>query len=542
MKAPVGKSRRGFLGIAGTGAAIWPAVMGTQPALAIGRPPRPAPAGTHLFDVIRFGAVGDGRTPCTEALQRAIDACGAAGGGTVLVPPGRYATGALTLRSHVELHLSSGATLVASTRPEDFPALKGRDEGVERTIHSSLVNGLDLQNVAITGQGVLDGQGEPWWQAHQATRKMRVDANVPREAENPAGAPLKWPRPRVINLIRCKDVLIEGVTVADTPFYGVHLVYCENVVLDRVTTTQRTSASTTAIAIDSCRRVRIANSVVSKGGDGIGIKAGFNEDGRRVGIPSEDILITNCHLFGFGTTGLAIGSETAAGIRNVVISNCVIQDGANAIQIRAPRGRGGVVEQIRFCDLVMDRITYTGIKITHFFDSIRMDPTASGPIRRNMEMARSRKAPIDVGTPTFRDFSFSGLTVGKTRQLVLVEGLPERFIRGLAFENIRVDEAAGGITLTMAAEVTVSNFSVGKLQSPAVDAREVERLEVHRLKWARPFADAPAIWLENVAGAFVHGCDVADAGPGYQWLRQEQSREVTLASNAVPAPPPPKKG
>jgi polygalacturonase len=496
------------------------------------RPPRQPPP--HVFDVTQFGAVGDGKTASSEALQRAIDACGAAGGGCVLVPAGTYVTGALTLRSRVELHLTAGATLAASTRTEDFPPIQGRDEGVERKIHSSLINGLDLQGVAITGQGTLDGRGEPWWNLHRITRNMRVENNMPRDAENPDGAPLKWPRPRVVNLLRCRDVLIEGVTVVDTPFYGIHVVYCENVVVDRVTTTQKTDSNTTGLAIDSCKRVRVANSLFSHGGDGIGIKSGYNEDGRRVNIPSEDIVVTNCQFDHFGTTAIAIGSETAAGIRNVVISDCVLQDGTMAIQIRAPRGRGGVVEQIRFHNLVIDRIKAVALKVTHFFDSIRQDPTLAGPVRRNLEMARSRKAPIDIGTPTFRDFVFSGLSVGQTNQFVVVEGLPERFIRSVSLQDISVAEASSGISLSMVGEVSVSNFSVGKLQSPAVDAREVERLEIHRLRWSRPYAEAPAVWLENVAGAFIHDCDVADAGPRYEWLRKEQSHAVALEANNVP--------
>jgi hypothetical protein len=492
-------------------------------------------AGT--VEVTQYGARGDGRTACTEAVQRAIEACAAGGGGTVIFPPGRYISGAIKLRSNVHLHFSPGSTLVASTRQDDFPPVKGRDEGVERTIHSSLINGADLENVAITGQGVLDGQGAPWLQAHQVTQKMRVEKNVPRDAEYPAGAPLRWPRPRIVNFIRCRNVLVEGVTLVDTPLYGIHLVYCENVVVDRVTTIQKTSDSTTSIVIDSSKRVRVTNCLIGHGGDGIGIKSGYNEDGRRVAIPAEDILISNCQLEGFGTTGLAIGSETAAGIRNVVISDCVFRDGANAIQIRAPRGRGGVVEQIRFANLVIDRIEHTAIKVTHFFDSIRKNPTISGPARRNLEVARSRRAPVDIGTPTFRDFVFSGLMVGRAEQLIIVEGLPERFVRGVVLEDIVVGEARGGISCGLAGDICISNFSPGKLQSPAIDAREVERLEVHRLKWTRPFPEAPALWLENVAGAFIHGCNVAEPAPGYQWFRQEQSRDVVLHENAPQAAP-----
>src|SRR4029434_1980373 len=125
-------------------------------------------------------------TPCTASLQRAIDACGERGGGIVMVPPGRYLTGSLFLRRHVHLHLMECATLLGSTRCEDYPPVKGRDEGIERTVHAALLMGTDLVDVAITGKGAIDHRGEGWWKADQATRKMRVDANMPREAEHPS--------------------------------------------------------------------------------------------------------------------------------------------------------------------------------------------------------------------------------------------------------------------------------------------------------------------------------------------------------------------
>jgi polygalacturonase len=510
-------------------------------ALARGRVAHPLEEAGGLFDVtdvVRFGARGDGRTLSTGALQKAIDACAAAGGGLVLVPPGRYLTGALTLRSHIHLHLLAGATLLASQRPEDFPVIKGRDEGVERTLHSSMLTGFDLEGVAITGDGVLDGQGAPWWEAYATTWKMRLDAQLPREAENPAGAPLKWPRPRTIHLIRCRGVLIEGLLINDNPFYGIHLTYCEDVLIRKLTTRQQIDAHSTAVVIDSSRRVTIADSVISHGGDGIGIKSGYNEDGRRVGIPAEDIVISNCRLFHYGSSALAIGSETAGGLRNLLVSDCLIAEGKNGIHIRSPRGRGGVVENLRFRNLAIENITEVALRISNFFDSVRMD-VFKGSMRRNPETARSLLVPVNEGTPTVRELTFSGITVNRVQQVATLEGLPERFIRGVRFENLEVGEAKAGISCNLAARVTISNFVVGALEGPAVDAREVEALEIHRLRAPRPAPDTPVVWLENTSAAFIHGCDVVPPPgiPAYQWLRQEQSRRVTLASNSVPAPP-----
>jgi polygalacturonase len=487
-----------------------------------------------VLEVTRFGAVGDGKKPCTEALQKAIDACGAAGGGTVLFPPGRYLSGALFLRSHVNIHLSAGARLVASQRPGDFPPVKGRDEGVERQVHASQLTGVDLEGVSITGQGVLDGQGDPWWSAHDATWKIRLDAKLPREAPNPPAAPLQWPRPRSINLIRCRGVTIDGVTVEDTPFYSVHLVYCQDVTVTGLVTRSPRHQHDSAIVVDSCQRVLITSCLLSHCGEAVGLKSGYNEDGRRVGIACEDVVVSSCHMFSNGMSGVAIGSETAGGIRNVVVSGCVIRGGRQGVYIRSPRGRGGVVEHVRISDLVLDDIGEVGLKVSHYFDSVRLDVMRGGSARRDLEISRSRKAPVDDGTPTFRDFVFSGVSVGRVGQVGLVEGLPERYVRRITFQDIGVTEAGGGISCSMAAEVSVSGFTVGTLQAPAIDARETERLEIHRLRCATPPATVPLVWLENVTGALVHGCDVGQGGPAYEWLRQDGSRDVSVADNKAP--------
>jgi polygalacturonase len=532
--------RRGFLAAAGSGALLagaWPA------AAARGRSGNAPPVADGSYDVTRFGAARDGQTLCTAALQKAIDACAASGGGTVLVPAGRYLTGALFLRSHVNLHLAAAAVLLASQRPEDYPPIKGRDEGIERTVHSSLLTGIDLVDVGITGQGEIDGQGEPWWKIHDAIWKMRVDAKLPREADNPPGAPLKWPRPRSLNFIRCRDVVLEGVSFRDGPSYEVQLVYCEDVRIEAVTVRRvaaavvGTTAVGTGIAIDSSKRVRIHGCAIAHPGNAIGMKAGYNEDGRRVGISCEDVLIANCHLTGC-LDGVSLGSETAGNIRNVLVTGCIIDKCKHGVTVRSPRGRGGIVENLRASDLMLDNVSGVAVNVSQFFDSVRMGIVKGGSVRKDMEIARSRKVPVDAGTPTLRNLVFSGLTMGKVAQVALFEGLPERYAHRLVLENVTVAEAAAGVSCTLAAEVRIDNLSVGAIDAAVVDAREVEQLEVYRVGSSRPRDGAPVVWLENVARALVHGCRVTDAPPGYEWLRQEQCHEVTVAANQGPPPAP----
>jgi hypothetical protein len=275
---------------------------------------------------------------------------------------------------------------------------------------------------------------------------------------------------------------------------------------------------------------------LSYGDDGVGIKAGYNEDGRRVGISAENIVVTGCEM-SHGHSGVAIGSETAGDIRNVLVSDCVIHDAINGVYIRAPRGRGGTVEQIRVSNLVLDRIEEVAIKVSQFFDSIRMDILEGGSARGDMEIARSRRAPVDVGTPTFRSFAFSGMTMGTVGRLALIEGLPERLIRVL-IEGLTARQASGGLYCTLAADVSISGVGVDTLESAVVDAREVEGLEVNRVRCAQPCPEAPAVWLESVTGAFVHGYKFGSPGPGYQWFREEQCRGATLAANDAGATAP----
>jgi polygalacturonase len=533
--SPFASNRRTFLGLAGA------CSVAAREAVAAGKPrPEPGPTSVPL-DVTRFGAVGDGRTVDTGALQKAIDGCAAAGGGTVLVPPGRFLSGALQLRSHVNLELSSGAVLLASERLDDFPAAKGRHEGIERTVYAALIGGEDLENVSITGRGLIDGRGSVWWQADEATRKKRVEAKMPREAENPAGAALKWPRPRVINLMRCRDVVIEGVTIKDGAGYNVQLVYCEDVVVSGLSTyQQRHVEGTDAIIIDSSKRVRVSGCALSSGADCVGIKSGYNEDGRRVNLPAEDILVTNCHFYHSAGAAVGIGSETAGSIRNIVIGNSVVEDCYRGMHIRSPRGRGGVVEKLQVDNLVFDQIDDIVIKVSHFYDSVRMEGRhafRTQPGRTNLEIARSRKAAVDEGTPSFRDFTFSNLTLGRVVDVAVFEGLPERHIQRLVFQNVTATHARGGIACSMTNDVSISNVVVDSLETPVLDARDSQRLEIHRLKCARPAADGPAIWLENVAGAFLHGCDIGSAGAGFAWCRQEESRGIAFGANNVPPLP-----
>jgi polygalacturonase len=486
-----------------------------------------------VIDPTRFGAVGDGKTLCTAALQRAIDAGGGRRGSVVHLPAGRFLSGALFLRSNVHLQLSPGAVLLASQRFEHFPPVDSRHEGIERRVHASLLNGRDLDNVTISGRGTLDGQGSPWWQAHTLTRDLRLARNLAREAENPPDAPLRWPRPRVLNLVRCRGVTLRDLVIRDAPFYNVHLVYCREVVVDGLTLVGLQAQHCDGIVLDSCQRVRVTNCSIGSGSESISLKSGYNEDGRRVGLPCQDILVSNCNLSFSPGSAIAVGSETAGDIRDVVITNCTIVGVRYAVWIRSPRGRGGVVERLRLSSLTIDQVAETAVMISHFFDSVRMDRLfgESPAPDSNPETDRSLRPPADQGTPTFRDFHFQGLSVGAARDLAVIEGLPERFIQRIVLQDVMAPGVKAGLTCARAEDITLSNVTLGALEQPAVAARDVDRLEIHRLRCARPLRGEALVKLDNVGDALVHGCDVRGEGRSFVSLHGSANRRVIVAGN-----------
>jgi polygalacturonase len=493
------------------------------------RDTRPLPGGT--FDVVRFGAARGGKAPSTRAIQAAIDACGAAGGGTVLLPPGQYLSGALFLRDRVRLYIAVGATLVGSQRFEDYPAMDSRWEGIERKTHASLINAVAVEDVIITGGGIIDGQGAPWWEGQNRTMEARVAHQLPREAENPADAPLRWPRPRLIHFLRCTRAAISGLTIRDSPSANLHLVYSEDVLVSGLTVTGLEANGLEAVIIDSSCRVRITGCLLAAG-DAVSIKAGYNEDGRRVNRPCEDIVIDGCTITAVGASALAIGSETAGSIRNVCFANSVVTQARHGVYLRSPRGRGGVVERIRVENVVIDRVTERAIRASHFYDSLRGDGAyvkLSDP-RGNREIDRSMRQPVDEGTPTFRDLEFTRLSLGAMKGVAIFDGLPERYIANVRLAEVNAPQVTAGVSCSRVAGVSLDAISVGQLQHPAVDALLVDDLEIHRLRCWRPPSSGPVVRLVSVRRAFVHGCDVGAAGGAFV-AREGDGDRPALAAN-----------
>jgi polygalacturonase len=454
---------------------------------------------TACFDVREWGAVGDGETVCTEALQRAIDAAGEAGGGTVVVPAGTFVSGTLWMRSNVTLHLEPGATLLGVADVEAFPVWASEWEGSAEPSHAGLIAGEDLENIAITGRGTIDGGGAFWWDLH---RKKS----------------LKHFRPRLIRVVNCRNVLIEGVTLTNSPAWTVVPTACDNVTITKITIRNpNDSPNTDGINPDSCSNVHISDCHIDVGDDCITIKSGKEDDGRATLRACENITITNCTML-HGHGGVVIGSEMSGGVRNVAISNCVFVGTDRGIRLKSRRGRGNAIEDLRVSNVVMDGV-FCPLVINLFY--------GCGAWGESKVTDRSAH-PVDDGTPRMRRLRFSNISARNVKYAAgFVLGLPEMPVEDISFSDISIyldrhntelgapamapgadGFCRAGFTITNARRVRLRNIDVHDPIGPAVSATDCHDVVISDLSATWDDEPRAAVELRNVEHHRVEGCRV----------------------------------
>jgi polygalacturonase len=416
----------------------------------------------RVCDVRDYGAVDDGVTLNTRAFDRAIEACHEQGGGRVWIPAGTWLTGAIHLRSNVNLCLEKDALVRFSTRFSDYlPVVFTRWEGVECYNYSPLIYAHDCENIAVTGEGIFDGQGEAWWywkKLQQAAAKTLYDAEfdgvpVERRVYGTEEAAL---RPQFLQSISCRNVLVEGVTFLNGPMWTIHPVYCENVLV-RSVTVRSEGPNTDGLNPDSCRNVLVEDCVLSTGDDCIAINSGMNEDGWRVGRPCESIVIRNCHM-SEGHGAVAIGSGMSGGVRNVYVSDCHFTGGDQGIRLKSMRGRGGFVENI-------------------YFERIQMTVLRCEAIVLDMFYGSSTAASRSDAAPAFRDIYVRDVTCESAGAAVVIRGLPEQPIERVVLEDLHLN-AVEGIHCQDVDDLTLSDVSGIVQAEPPFGCSNVGRLRV----------------------------------------------------------------
>lgn len=443
--------------------------------------------------------------PHDGVVQPAIDRLAAAGGGRVVVPAGEWNTGRIVLRSGVELHLEEGAVLHFSGEIADYlPPVFTRCEGIELMGLGGLVYAHEQERIAITGSGVLQGPDSgPVREARQGLSDEIVDPASPVASRVFDGRDGRhYFRPYFICPVNCKDVLIEGVTLRNGPMWNVVPIYCDGVVVRGVTIDSRGVVNGDGVNVDSSRNVLVEYCSTNTGDDCYAVKSGRNEDGLRVNLPAENVVIRRCYAEG-GYGGFTTGSETAGGVRNVYVHDCVF-DGVSYgayFKTRRPRGGGGD-------NLVVERLRVRTLSHAVFFDMIG-SPMFVGELGERLP-----RREVGAATPHYRDITVRDVVGSAGGDAIKVKGIPESPASRLVFERLDLGcQNLFNFADAVGVEVRDSRFTA---HDPVIRLLDTARIDIHRTEFVLEEGQALAIDRTGDTAEpprFID-CRPADAIPG----------------------------
>lgn len=424
------------------------------------------------FNIMDYGAISDGITNNTAAFKNAIKACLKDGGGSVIVPSGKFLTGPIHLESNVNLHLEEGSEILFSTNKKDYyPLVHTSYEGTELMNYSPLVYAYKKKNIAITGKGILNGQGsnENWWpwcgsprygwqegmpKQHTSLKRLKEEMSekgVP-VAERKFGLDYHL-RPSFIEPFDCENVLIQGVTIINAPFWVIHPIKCNKVIVDGVTVDSH-GPNNDGCDPEYSKNVIIKNCTFNTGDDCIAIKSGRNEDGRRVGIASENIVVQNCKMID-GHGGVVIGSEISAGVKNVYVENCQM-DSPNlerAIRIKTNTKRGGLVENVYVRNVQIGQVKEAVLKINLFYGIYGVQEGEFMPEVKNIHLENI--------------YVKNGGKYG-----ILAKGHAQKPIRNITFKDVVIERVDSIYALENVKNLNFINTKInGKLMKSITDSK-----------------------------------------------------------------------
>ena len=413
-----------------------------------------------------FGGVGDGITLNTEAFAKAIDALSKKGGGKLVVPQGVWHTGPIVLKSNIELHLKSGAVILFAADESLYPIIETSFEGLDTRRLQSPIYAKGATNIAITGNGVIDGKGQYWrpvkkgkvtashWKSLLAipgSQELKKDYWVPSAgyAKGEQGANMNVPnaqteeewnaikrflRPVMISLVQCKNVMLKGLIFQNSPAWNLHPLMCENVIIDKVLVRNPSYAQNgDALDLESCKNALIIYSRFDAGDDGICIKSGKDADGRRRGIPCENVVVDGCTVFA-GHGGFVVGSEMSGGVKNIMVENCQFLGTDVGLRFKSTRGRGGIVENIYINKVSMTDIKTDAITFNMYYGGKSVaEMLADGDNPDN-----TTKMPVTEETPIFRNIHITDCVCNGAGRAMEFNGLPEMPIDGITLQDLTI--------------------------------------------------------------------------------------------------------
>jgi polygalacturonase len=402
--------------------------------------PAAAPA-AKIFNVRELGAQGDGKADDTAAIQKALDACDGTGG-TVQFPAGTYLSRPLNLRAKSTVLLEAGATLLASPVQAVYIKEGKGTNWLDIKTNSdfiSFIDGSKLEDLTLTGQGTIDGNGAAWWDEAEKARQIKPGYTLPR--------------PNLIGLEHCKNLHVSGLKLVNAPKFHLVPSDCEDLVIDRITIlSPEHAANTDGIDPGNCRNVTISNCLIDTGDDNIAIKSGKKVKGREFGC--ENLTVTGC-TFKHGH-GMSIGSETVGGVHNLVVTNCTFEDTDNGLRIKSRRDKGGLVEDITYTDITMKNVHPAISIVAYYQDSTRAKYPKDDPGQ-----------PMAEKTPIFRNIRIANVTGNSTIEAGLIIGLPESVATNIVLENVHLS-GASGLIVANAKGVLLKNSVIAAQNGPAV--------------------------------------------------------------------------
>lgn len=409
-----------------------------------------------VFDITNYGAQSGGIIDNTEAFKKAIQACSENGGGIVLVPQGKFLTGAIHLESNINLQIEENAEIIFSTNPDDYPIVHTSFEGTEVMNYSPLIYAYQKDNVAITGKGTLNGQGnnQNWWswcgKDTYGWKKGAPIQNVARLMEMAeAGVPVSERvfgngynlRPNFVEFFECKNVMLKDIKIINAPFWLIHPMKSTNVIIDGVTVTSH-GPNNDGCDPEYSKNVIIRNCSFNTGDDCIAIKSGRDADGRRVGITTENVFVQNCKMFD-GHGGVSIGSEISAGVRNVFVENCVMDspDLDRAIRIKTNTKRGGFVENLYVRNIEIGEVGESVLGIDLFYS---VHGNQSGNYMPRIENIYFENIKVKNG--------------GKFG--ILAKGHKESPIKNIQFKNVTIEKVKSNYSIENVQNLTFINTKI----------------------------------------------------------------------------------
>lgn len=446
---------------------------------------------SDTLNIVDFGAIPNTEQLCTNAINSAIEKCSKSGGGVVVIPAGLWTTGPIKLESNVNLHTQNGAFVSFTSDLKQYKLIESYFEGNKVIRCESPIMGVDLENIAITGQGIFDGNGAVWrpvkigkmtagqwdelvksggvlskdgkiWYPSKGAYEGNEERNkLPKKETVENMEPYKEAlRPVMVSLVNCKKLLLDGVTFQNSPAWNVNPLMCEHLTLRNLTIRNPWySQNGDGLDLESCRIGTVTNCRFDVGDDAICIKSGKDKEGRDRAKPTELFVITDCVVY-HAHGGFTIGSEMSGGVKNIFAKNLTFNGTDCGLRFKSVRGRGGVVENIWMEDIRMNNIPTDAINFNlyYFGKSLSEDKTTG-------EITVAKEAISDE-TPAFKNMHFKNIYVNGASQALKIMGIPEMPVANIEFENMIIRSDIG-VQLNYTSKIAFKNLDL-RLDKPGI--------------------------------------------------------------------------